>query len=127
SWKHAFSVNYSAGADIIPPGRAELPFQVDTFLFSPVYNFSNAYAGELQNLGVGNPGATYGIWNAASEETIKFTQRYDQGDITLRVPVRSDPISRTYFIVGERFAWIWERFQWRTVSRAGTGDAGPND
>ena len=126
-WTHVQPVRYNAGADIIPPGFLQGPFQADTFLTSPVYNFNNAYAGENQELGVGNPGATFGIWNASQEQSIEFRQRYDQGDLTVRLPIRSDPISRTFFIIGERFAWIWEEFKWRTVSRAASGAASDFD
>ena len=100
---------------------------IDTFLTAPVYNFPNNYAGEAQELGVGNPGTTYGIWNAANSMTITFEQHYDQGDITYRVPVRSDSVSRTFITAGTRFSWIWERFKWRTVSEDALGQAGPFD
>ena len=126
-WRHVDDATYQRGADIIPPGFAVGPQLIDTFLTSPVYNFPNNYAGELRELGVGDPGATYGIWNAANEMTIEFTQRYDQGDITYRVPVRSDDVSRTFIDVGTRFSWIWERFKWRTVSQDAFGQAGPFD
>lgn len=126
-WRHVHGANYQAGADIIGPGFAVGPALADTFLFAPVYNFPNNYAGPAQETALGNPGAAYGIWNGASGMTIEFTQRYDQIDTTYRVPVREDPISRTYIQVGARFAWIWERFKWRTVAADLTGATTPQD
>lgn len=126
-WRHVNAARYFAGADIIPPGFAVGAQMTETFLFAPVYNFPNNYAGQLQELGVGNPGATYGIWNAASSMTIEFMQRYDQADFMGKVPLRADDVSRTYLIASGRFAWIWERFQWRTVSQDAAGFATPAD
>ena len=126
-WRHVVSANYQAGADIIGPGFAVGPALADTFLTAPVYNFPSNFAGQAQETALGNPGAAYGIWNGASSMTIEFTQRYDQIDTTYRVPVREDEVSRTFIQVGARFAWIWERFKWRTVSADLTGASGPSD
>ncbi|MFN4258009.1 MAG: hypothetical protein ACK4RK_01840 [Gemmataceae bacterium] len=72
-----------------------------------------------QALPLPQPGALYGIWNGADSMTIKFTQRFDQFDITYRMPLCEDYESccRTFFLAGGRFAWIWERFQWRATAR----------
>jgi hypothetical protein len=126
-WTHVNAARYQAGADVIPPGFNVGPLLIETFLTAPVYNFPNNYAGRRDELGVGNPAATFGIWNAANEMTIEFEQHYDQGDITYRVPLRSDSVSRTFVTVGSRFAWIWERFKWRTVSQDALGQSGPDD
>jgi hypothetical protein len=126
-WLHLNAAVYSASADIVPRGSAVGPQLLDTWLFSPVYNFTSSFAGELQELGVGNIGAGYGIWNFAQAESIKYTQRYDQGDFWGKVPVREDAISRTYIVAGARFAWIWENFQWRTESHDSAGQSGPQD
>jgi hypothetical protein len=126
-WLHVNQARYNASADIIPPGFAVGPQLLDTWLFSPVFNFTNSFAGESVELGVGNPGAGYGIWNFAQEMSIQFQQRYDQGDFWGKSLVREDPISRTYIVAGARFAWIWESFLWRTVSRDSLGNAGPQD
>lgn len=127
SWLHLQPAVYSAGASILPPGHTVGPALVDTFLFSPVYNFPNNYAGEAQKLSLGNPGAAFGIWNGAGSEWEYFRQHYDQGDWTVRTQVRNDPISRTYVTAGGRFAWIWEGYQWRTVSQTFDGQSGPQD
>jgi hypothetical protein len=124
---HTATAKYFAGADIIPPGFAVGPILADTFLFAPVFNFPVEYAGPAQKAGLGNPGALYGIWNGANSMTIEFDQRYTQYDLTYRVPVRADDISRTNIIVAARFSWIWERFKWRTVSADFTGASGPSD
>lgn len=126
-WKHISTARYSVGADIIPPGFAVGPQMIDSFLFSPVFNFPNDFAGQNQELGIGNPGATYGIWNAASGMRISFEQRFDQSDWGGRIPLRADDLSRTSFLAGGRFSWIWERFKWRTVSQDALGNSGETD
>src|SRR5262249_20859449 len=113
--------------DIIPRGFAVGPALLDTWLFSPVYNFTNAFAGELQELGVGHLGAGYGIWNFAQEMMIQFQQRYDQADFWGKSIIREDAISRTYATAGAGFAWIWQNFLWRTVSRDSAGQASDAD
>src|SRR5262245_30308977 len=117
SWMHLNVVRYTAQATLIPPGFFVGPHLADTFLFSPVFNFPIEFAGEPQNVQGGNPGATFGIWNAAGIEQITFLQRYEQIDMTLHVPVWSTQCYRTYGLIGPRFVWIWERFKWRTVSQ----------
>jgi len=126
-WKQTVSARYNVGADIIANNFAVGPALIDTFLFSPVFNFPSNYAGEAQELALGNPGATYGIWNAAASMNIEFMQRFTQQDLTYRVPVRQDDMSRINVTVGERFAWIWERFLWRTVSQDFLGRSAAND
>ncbi|HLW67203.1 MAG TPA: Lpg1974 family pore-forming outer membrane protein [Gemmataceae bacterium] len=123
NWTQIFSVKYTAGADSIPPGFAVGPVLADTFLFSPVVNFPIQYAGPASRLGVGNPGATYGIWNAASSMTEQYTQRYNEGNILGRYPVLTSDVSRTNVYVGYRFSWIWENFRWDTVARDFAGNA----
>ena len=54
---------------------------------------------------------------------IKFTQRYNQGEIGARVPLFQTEYSRVYGLAGGRFAWFFERFQWRTVSYDINGQA----
>lgn len=126
-WKHITTVKYSVGADIIPPGFLVGPNLLETFLTSPVFNFPNNFAGQNVELSLGNPGAAYGIWNAAATMRIDFEQRYDQSDWGGRVPLRADDLSRTSFLAGGRFAWIWERFSWLTVSQDFQGLSGPTD
>jgi len=126
-WRHVEQARYNAGADIIPAGFAVGGLLEETFLFAPVFNFNNEYAGQSQELGLGNPGATYGIWNAANQMTIQMQQRYDQADFFGKVPIRTDEVSRTYLMAGGRFAWIWERFTWRTVSQDASGASTTRD
>lgn len=126
-YKQIADAKYSAGADIIPPGFAVDPILADTFLTAPVFNFPTQYAGPAQETALGNPGALYGIWNGATSMTIEFKQRFVQSDLTYRVPVRADDMSRTNIVVASRFAWIWERFLWRTVAADNLGQSQPSD
>jgi hypothetical protein len=107
--------------------------QTDSFLFSPVYGFPPDYAGNFtaangrRKIAIGNPLAAYGIWNAASIETISFIQRSEQYEITWRDVVFETENYRLSYLVGPRFFWIWERFQWRTSDLDLNGVGGPLD
>jgi Legionella pneumophila major outer membrane protein precursor len=126
SWLHLFDTKYSAGAgmqgaNFLNPG-ANLE---NTFLFSPVFNFSPEFVGPVARTTTGGNiavngfvvfGALDGIWNGASDMTILFTQRFDNWDLAGRFPVFETENARSYAIAGGRFSWFWERFQWRTVA-----------
>jgi len=127
NWLHLAETRYSATATLVPPNFAVGGNLADTFLFSPVYNFGVEYAGQPNNVGVGNLGATFGIWNASSHQTIDFIQRFDQFDLTGRVPIWETDCYRNYALFGPRIIWMFERFKWRTVSQDVTGAADPDD
>lgn len=121
SWVHLWDARYSATATLAPPGlRGGLGLE-DTFLTSPVYNFPIDYAGNPQNLAQGNPGATFGIWNAASQMTIDFVQRYDAVELSARIPIAYADNHRFYGLIGPRAVTLWERFKWRTVDADASG------
>ncbi len=127
NWMHLWESRYSATASIIPPGFAVQQDLSDTFLFSPVVNFPVEYAGQAQNVSAGNPGATFGIWNASGQMTIDFIQRFDYFDLTARVPLWETMSSRSYVEFGPRIVWLFERFRWRTVSQDLNGLAAADD
>jgi hypothetical protein len=127
AWSKLFRVEYPAVATLVPEDFDPGPELADSFLFAPVHNFPNEYAGPADKLALGNPWAAYGIWNGASIMEIIFAQEYTQFDITGRVPIFQTDCTRTYGLVGGRFAWFWERFQWRTISLQFDGQAGPDD
>jgi hypothetical protein len=142
TYKHLVQTKYSAGATFVPQGFQGPSNLADTFLTSPVSNFSTAYSGpdfqdplgpdnardttlarfEADATGVTpnadngylNSNNTYGLWNAASNMQIQLSQRYNQFDLIARVPVYENDFSRSYFLAGGRFSWFWERFKWRT-------------
>jgi len=100
------------GPDMLNPGE----FIANSFLFSPVYNFSMDFVGRNPFPDppfTANP--TAGIWNGATDMSILFTQRFDNWDLAGRFPVFETENARSYAIAGGRFSWIWERFEWRTV------------
>jgi hypothetical protein len=127
AWMNILETRYTASASLIPPTYNVGPQLADTFLFSPVSNFSPAYAGANNRTGNGNTGAVFGIWNGASDETIELVQRFYQVDMTLRIPVWQTECHRQYALFGPRFVGIWERFTWRTVSTDVTGAASSDD
>jgi hypothetical protein len=103
------------------------PALANSFLFSPVWNFPPLYAGPPNKVAVGNPYATYGIWDGASEMTTNFEQHYDEYNLGGRVPIVEDDCNRCYGLVGMRHVWFWEVFRWRTVAFDQFGNAGPQD
>ena len=114
SWMQLLESNYTAGASLVPQFFNVGPRLENTFLFSPVFNFPNLYAGPAFKIGTGNPYAIYGIWNGATNMQISFTQQNTQIEGRYRVPVYEDECWRTYGFAGPRFFWVWERFRWRT-------------
>lgn len=141
-YNHLFNVRYVAQATLVPPttpppGQLD-PALANTFLFSPVFNFSSDWAGPtLPNIVGGNPQGNYGIWNAAEEMTLRFEQRLEKYELRFRIPIfetEYDPVQnpeklalRCYGMWGLRHYWVWERFQWRTVNRDANGNAEPKD
>lgn len=126
-----FETQYSAGATLVPPffrSRADLS---DTFLTSGVYNFPPQFSGPAEKTAYDVPGQqasnTYGVWNAASVMDIKYTQRFTQAEVGGRVPMFQTEYSRVYGSAGGRFAWFFDRFQWRTVAYDNAGRALPQD
>lgn len=115
NWYHLQDSRYSATASLAPQNLQGNVGLSDTFLISPVYNFPVNYAGNAFNVAVGNPGATFGIWNAASLETISYVQRFDMLDLTMRVPIWQTDNYRNYGLVGPRGATLYDKFKWRTV------------
>lgn len=133
AWSHLTETNYSGGAGPQGFDFFNLNGGDNSFLFSPVYNFSTSFAGApnrvitTQVVGgavVTRPisGLLNGIWNGASDMTIKFSQRFDNWDLAARMPVFETENARSYAIAGGRFAWIFERFEWRTSSVNFIGD-----
>jgi hypothetical protein len=128
-WLHLEDVKLFHEATIVPPLFNFGPTLADSFLFSPVFNFTNIFAGPQNKIATGAPTATFGIWDGADIMTIQFIQRYEQIEATLKTPIfyNDDFGYRMYGIIGPRFAWIWERFLWRTVNQDPSGNAGPTD
>ena len=132
SWMFLTQHQTHASATSVPFGFNAGPDLADSFLFSPVYGFPNDYAGAFdvnhRKLPVGNLLAAYGIWNGASIETISFTQRTQQYEITWRDVVFETDNYRLSYLVGPRFFWFWEKFAWRTSDiNIDTGEGGPLD
>jgi len=124
-----YDAHYSAGATlaVFSPNRD----LADTFISAPVFNFNQQFSGAQFNTSADNANNggfnTFGIWNAASIMDIKFTQRYQQAEIGMRTPMFATDYSSIYSLGGARFAWIFERFQWRTVDIANDGTAPPQN
>jgi hypothetical protein len=121
SWMSLAEARYSAVATLVPPGLNPGPLLANTFLFAPVFNFPNDFAGQPQKLAIGNPNAAFGIWNASSVMSLSFTQRFDQYDLTVRTPWLDNDCCRWFGLVGFRHTYMWERFLWRTVAQDFTG------
>ncbi len=134
-WTYLTQVRLFATATSLPFNGNIGQDGANSFLFSPVYGFPNDYAGAFGvnaggqlKLPIGNPQAAYGIWTAASIETIEFVQKFQQYDITYRDSVfETENYRLSSTPTGARFAWIWEKFQWRTSDLNLSGQGGPLD
>lgn len=126
-WWHLMEARYSATASFIPPNFNPGPLLADTFLFAPVFNFPNDFVGAINKLGIGNPAAAFGIWNGAAVMTVQLIQRFDQYDVTGRVPITENDCNRIYGLLGARLVWFDDNFRWRTVSEDFSGIANQDD
>jgi hypothetical protein len=124
-WLHLQSGNYTATASLIPPTfNVGNQFQ-NTFLYSPVNNFSSFWFGPPQKFPQGDAGTTLGIWNGASYEEIRFVQRFDIYQLNARLPIFETADYRTYGIFGPRIAWVWDQFRWTTEATDVNGNFAP--
>ena len=127
SYMQLYDAHYSLGASPIPPFfDTRLDF-ANTFLSAPVFNFNNQFAGPTNKVAGQASVDNTGIWNAASQMDIKFTQRFQQLQAGARVPVLQSEYSRVYGSAGFQFSWFFERFFWRTVAQDLNGNADGND
>jgi hypothetical protein len=127
NWLQLYDAHYTIGASQIPPLYRTRPDLADTFVSSPVYSF-NSFFGGAQGKVTGVPDtAVFGIWNAATQMDVKFTQRFEQAQFGGRVPMFMTDYSRVYGTGGFQFNWFFERFQWRTVSSDQAGNFTPQN
>jgi hypothetical protein len=131
-WIHLQESRYAASAGPIGPNfGAGVPnvgnLQENTFLFAPVSNWPLAYSGNFASVLVGGlpaVGATPGIWNAATEMTEQFLQRFELIQLNVRVPFwETSSGYRAYGTFGPRAFIMWEEYLWRTVQRDVVGQA----
>jgi hypothetical protein len=137
NWLYLTTAEYRSGATLAPFNLQVGQFQENSFLFSPVFNFPPEFAGPPFKVGSVDqrlftaPFAAFGIWNGASIMTLQFEQKFQQWDLTYRMPVYDTETYRLNAVAGPRLVWIWERFGWRTTSigsdRLGNIIEGPED
>lgn len=132
NYMQLYDAHYSVGASLVPP-HYNVPLQngqitlADTFVSSPVYSFNTFFAGPPGKVAGVDDSSVYGIWNAATQMDIKFTQRYQQAQAGARVPMLQTDYSRVYGTGGLQFSWFFERFNWRAVSYPADGNVIPQD
>jgi hypothetical protein len=127
NYMQLYDAQYTLGASTIPPMFNTGANLENTFLSSPVFNFNNLFAGAINKVQGAPSLDNTGIWNAASQMDMKFTQRFQQLQAGARVPVLQSEYSRVYGAAGFQFSWFFERFFWRTVSQDVNGIADSND
>ena len=130
NYMQLYDAHYSAGATQFPAGFARRLDLADTFLSSPVFNFTTAFGGPVNDTAgdaIAGGGNSFGIWNAADVMDIKFVARYSQAEAGLRTPLFATEYSSVYSLVGGRFAWFFERFTWRSVDADDQGNAPPQN
>ena len=125
-WRHLREARYAASASILPANFNVGATLQNTFLFSPVGNFGNDWAGNDDNVNGAGPGTTYGIWNGATQMQMDYVQRYDVYQATARYQMTQTETFRSYALFGPRIAWLWDRFQWTTIDADLNGDSGPD-
>lgn len=125
SWLHLSAQRYTAQAALIPPSQQIGQGGADSYLSSPVSNFPLAFSGNAFNVVGGNPGATYGIWNAASFMSLEYLQRFDMVEIMARVPIWQTDSLRTYGRVGPRTYQLFDRLNWTTIDADVLGNSTP--
>lgn len=127
SWKHFQPANYQAQASILPPNNFAAGGNLqNTFLFSPVSNFTTDWAGNDVNVKGGDVGSTFGIWNAASLMRITLTQSLDIYQINIRVPIVDTDAYRSYGLIGPRIVTLQDKFAWYTVDADTSGNFTPD-
>ncbi len=123
-----YDAHYSSGATQATRGFRAQGDLSDTFLSSPVFNFTTAFGGpglDTSSDTAASSFNTFGIWNAAEVMDTKFVQRYQQAEVGMRIPMFATEYSSVYGLSGARFAWFFERYTWRTVDIDQTGAAPP--
>lgn len=123
SWIHLTDTRTAVSAGPLPPNFQVGPLLENSFLFSPVTNFSPYYAGPRDvpqstppdPVNDATATALYGIWNGADNMSIELLQRFDMVTITGRIPVWDSEMCRVYGLIGPRVITMYERFKWRTV------------
>lgn len=145
NYLQTYDAHYSAGVTQNTLGFKARPDLADTFLSSPVYNFTTFFNGPSSDTNFDNQiitqttlvngvptttftttqNSTAGLWNAADVMDTKFTQRYQQAEIGLRTPLFSTELSSVYGLSGARFAWFYEKYYWRTVDLDISGNSIP--
>lgn len=123
NWYHLVDAQYSATAGLLPSNFRTRDDLADSYLTAKVFNFPIEYSGNPLNTFTGNPGATFGIWNAASNMSLEFLQRFDMFELSGRIPIWQTENFRNYGLVGPRAVVMWERFRWRTVDMDQFGSA----
>jgi hypothetical protein len=127
NYMQLYDAHYSVGASTIPPFFDTRLDLANTFLSAPVFNFNSQFSGPANKV-AGVPSLDFsGVWNAATQMDIKFTQRFQQLQAGVRVPVLQSEYSRVYSAAGFQFDWFFERFFWRSVSQDVNGIANPQD
>jgi hypothetical protein len=138
NYTHLVSAKYNASAGQIPQSLNPGSNLADSFLFQPVFNFSNQFSGPPNKIATldpqtrtvvvsGSGNSPFGIWNGANTVDTTFIQRFDNYDITARMPVLETEYAKTYVLAGGRLSSIWERYGMRTVSSDNTGISTPID
>jgi hypothetical protein len=143
SWMHLTKAQYwGVVSGVSPPGFGSDKSLANTYISAPVFNFPPEFSGPqidgpalstpIPRVGgngqlIPNLNAGYGVWNAADVMSIEFDQRFEQVDLTGRVPIWESDCYRCYGLAGFRAVWLWERFKWRTVDQGfiATGDISP--
>lgn len=127
NYMQVYDAHYSLGASPVPPGYRTQLSLADTFLSAPVFNFNTQFGGPTGKVAGVPDSAVFGIWNAATQVDVKFTQRFTHAEVGARVPMFMTDYSRVYGAAGMQFSWFFERFHWRVLATDQAGTQAPQN
>jgi hypothetical protein len=127
-WTYLSETRTTAVVTSAIPGYNFGATNANSFITAVVYNFPSDFSGPPNRINGADATAAYGIWDAADVMTEAFIQRYQQWELTYRIPVFETENYRLSGLTGPRFVWIWERYQWTTHADSQNGsDSNPTE
>ncbi|MBY0227813.1 MAG: hypothetical protein K2W96_00895 [Gemmataceae bacterium] len=127
-----FLSNQTLTRGVTPIQRDDKPIrpdQADTFLFTDVFNLPLDYSGPPNKVTGASQFGVFGLFNGATYMIQSWRQRFQQWELSFRSIVHDTEDSRITALVGPRYAWLWQKYQLRSVNLTadGQGGGGPGD
>jgi hypothetical protein len=124
NWMYLRENKFNSGATLLPQNGAVGPDLAGTFLYSDVYNLPLEYSGPPGKIDGAGDFAAFGLWNGASVMTQVWRTRFQRWEVAYKWDVLDEEYYRIKGIVGPRFSWFWDKYQWRSVNYSADGSGG---